>query len=47
MMCLNIVVEIMYSSLECGGLFSKSSVGGSVANANDPKVSMIKFTHNI
>jgi len=46
-MCLNIVFEIMYSSLECGFLFRSSSDGGSVAKAKEPKVSMIKLTHNI
>lgn len=46
-MCLNIVFEMMYSSLECGGLVKSSSDGGSVAKAKDPKVSMIKFSHNI
>ena len=46
-MCLNIVLEIMYSSLECGGLVNTSSDGGSVAKAKDPNVSMIKLTHNI
>lgn len=30
-----------------GLLFSKDSVGGSVARARDAKVSMIRFTHNI
>lgn len=30
-----------------GFLFSRDSVGGSVARARDAKVSIIKFTHNI
>ncbi len=45
--CLNIVFEIIYSSLEWGCLSSKSYEGGSVAKASDPKVSIIKLTHNI
>lgn len=46
-MCLNIVLEIIYSYLECGCLSSNSSEGGSVAKASDPNVSMIKLSHNI
>lgn len=30
-----------------GFLFSRDSVGGSVARAREAKVSMIRFTHNI
>ncbi|RNA01098.1 hypothetical protein BpHYR1_022366 [Brachionus plicatilis] len=33
--------------LPYGFLLNKSSVGGSVAKANEAKVSMIKLTHNI
>jgi len=46
-MCLNIVFEIMYSSLEWGGLSSSYSVGGSVAKASEANVSMMRLTHNI
>lgn len=45
--CLNIVVEIIYSSREWGGLLKSSYDGGSVARANEPSVSMIKFTHSM
>jgi hypothetical protein len=35
---------IIYSFLECGFLLRSASVGGSVANANEAKVSIIKLT---
>ncbi len=47
MMFLHISTVINDSNREYGFLFNRSSLGGSVANANDAKVSMIKFTHNI
>jgi hypothetical protein len=47
MMCLNIVGDMMYWSLEWGFLESNYSVGGYVASARDPSVSMIRLTHNI
>jgi len=43
-MCLTMVLEMMYSSLELGGLSSNSGVGGSVAKANEAKESIIKLT---
>jgi hypothetical protein len=41
--CLTIFLEIMYSSLEYGGLLRSSGVGGSVAKASEANESMIKF----
>jgi hypothetical protein len=35
---------IIYSFLECGFLLRSASVGGSVAKANEAKVSIIKLT---
>lgn len=46
-MCLNIVLDMMYSFLECGFRYSNYSVGDSVAKAKDANVSIIKFIHNI
>ena len=47
MMCLSIVLEIMYSSLEWGYRSRRISTGSSVANAREPKVSMIRLTQSI
>ena len=46
-MCLIIFLEIMYSSLLWGGLLNNSKVGGSVANAREANVSIIRFTQSI
>ena len=44
--CLTIFLEMIYSSLDCGGLASSLALfGGSVARANEPRESMIRFTH--
>lgn len=47
MMFFHIVAVIKLSYLEYGFLFKSSSDGGSVAKANEAKVSIIKLTHNI
>jgi hypothetical protein len=41
-----IETSIINSFLLCGFLVNKLSVGGSVARANDAKVSIIRLTHN-
>lgn len=47
MMFFHISTVIKDSNLEYGFLWRRSSLGGSVAKANEAKVSMIKLTHNI
>ena len=42
---LHITLLMMLAPLPTGFLFINSSCGGSVANANAPRVSMITFTH--
>mmetsp|Transcript_39123 Transcript_39123/g.44778 ORF Transcript_39123/g.44778 Transcript_39123/m.44778 type:complete len:210 (-) Transcript_39123:1258-1887(-) len=44
--CLTIFFEMMYSSLLYGGSSKSSFFGGSVANANDAKESIIILTHS-
>ena len=46
-MFLHMVGVIKLSYLEYGFLFKSSSLGGSVARANEAKVSMIKLTQSI
>lgn len=43
----HIFAVIKLSYLEIGFLFKSSSLGGSVAKANEARVSMIRLTHNI
>ena len=45
MIFLHITLLIKFPFLPTGDLFIKSSVGGSVASASAPKVSMIMLTH--
>jgi len=45
--CLNIFLVIIYSDLEWGFLVKRAGVGGSVANAREAKVSIIRLTHSI
>lgn len=47
MICLHIVFETIYSFLLCGFLNRSSRLGGSVASANEAKVSIIRLIHNI
>ena len=44
--CFHMVFVIIGASPLSGGRSNKESVGGSVANANAAKLSIIKFTHN-
>ena len=43
---LHITLLMMLAPLPTGFIFINSSCGGSVSNANAPRVSMITFTHN-
>jgi hypothetical protein len=46
MIFLHIVLVIKFVPLPTGGLFKSPSLGGSVARANAPRVSIIKLTQS-
>jgi hypothetical protein len=45
-MCLHIFFVTIYSYLFAGGLSKSFTLGGSVANASEARVSIIKLSHN-